>query len=128
MATGTVSVHSWNDSSFFPSSSDSDAEPTSPPQISPGRQRRGPYSPKSRLPGTIGNVGPVPGRWVDVVDDGEPEMGASYNARLEPRPNYLGSRRDTTIRRDRATGRGLRSNPVQAQRFGLDDGDEEAGW
>lgn len=120
-------MHSWNDSIFYPSSPDAEPEPESPARVSPGRQRRGPYSPNSRKPGTIGNVGPVPGKWVDVVDDGEPEMGASYNARLEPRASYRGNR-TAGERRDRATGRGLRSNPVRAQRFGADNGDEEAGW
>lgn len=129
MATGTVSVHSWNDSAFFPSSGEPE-ESTTPPRISPGRQRRGPYSPESRKPGRIGNIGAIPGKWVDVIDDGEPEMGASYNARLEPRADLRGSRRHEQTTRDRASGRGLRSNPVRAQRFGTAaaDDDEEAGW
>lgn len=105
MSTGTVSVHSWNDSTFVPSE-----------------------EPRSPAPPKNGHLGEVAGTWYDHEDDGEPEMGASYNARLEPRRGLRSARDASSQTRGwgRATGRGLRSNPVRAQRYGEEDDDD--GW
>ena len=71
------------------------------------------------------------GHWADTEDDGEPDMGQSYNARLEPRAGFRSSKSaaahaGTPRGWGRTTGRGLRSNPVRAQRFANDD--EGEGW
>ncbi|KAK5069750.1 hypothetical protein LTS08_006687 [Lithohypha guttulata] len=107
MSTGTVSVHSWNDSQFTR---------TSPP------------SKRTASPPKHGPLGEVPGYWDDHEDDGDPEMGQSFNARLEPRHGFRSSKDAANQTRGwgRAAGRGLRSNPVRAQRYG--NADEENGW
>lgn len=66
--------------------------------------------------------------WNDGAEDdeGDPPMGANYNARLDMREDYNQRSREA---RNRASGR-LRSNPVRARRFGAQpdsngDGDED---
>jgi DDB1- and CUL4-associated factor 11 len=62
--------------------------------------------------------------WADGAEDdeGEPLMGANYNARLDMREDYNERRKEA---RTRDSGR-LRSNPVQRRRYGGDeDGDED---
>ena len=63
--------------------------------------------------------------WNDGNDDdeAEPPMGSNYNCRLDLREDY----NDTKRRGPRG---GLRSNPVRAQRFGMDaeESTNGAGW
>lgn len=108
MSTGTVSVHSWNDSTYTPNS----------------RVTSQKLSSKQKA------VGAIDGTWVDNEDDGYPEMGQSCNAKLQPRPGFRASRETTTASRGWGRpGRGLRSNPVRPQRYGVEDEEgEEAGW
>lgn len=106
MSTGTVSVHSWNDIPVPQSHNTFDKEPTE------------------------GNTAPDITAGMD--DGGDPPMGSSYDARLEPREGFRRQQMYASPRGwGRQAGRGLRSNPVRAQRFGQqqeDEGDEEAGW
>lgn len=66
--------------------------------------------------------------WSDNVDDDEgfPPMGANYNARLDPRDDYNGYKREA---RDRASGR-LRSRVVRPTRYGggVEDSEDGDGW
>lgn len=110
MSTGTVSVHSWNDSTFIPN-----------------------RSPDSELLAKQRAVGAMNGHWLDTDDDGAPEMGLSYNAKLEPRPSHRSSKGwagvGTPRGWGRSSGRGLRSNPVRAMRYGMDDDEDDGpGW
>ncbi|RMZ85394.1 hypothetical protein DV737_g737, partial [Chaetothyriales sp. CBS 132003] len=62
--------------------------------------------------------------WNDGAEDdeGDPQMGGNYNAKLEMREDYNQRRRET---RARDNGR-LRSNPVPRRRYGQDeDADED---
>lgn len=108
MSTGTVSVHSWNDSTFFAGQSNLSTEERA--------------------------VGGVDGVWLDADDDGHPEMGRSYNAKLEPRPGFRNPRSSggagAGLLRGwgRTSGRGLRSNPVAPVRYGLDEEEGGGGW
>lgn len=54
-------------------------------------------------------------------------MGASYNARLEPKEGFKPSRVGIDRGWGRQQGRGLRSNPVRPQRYGVGGGDGD-GW
>ena len=99
MSTGTVSVHSWNDSTFIPAALSSKSNPLS------ARQKM---------------VGAIDGSWIDTEDDGEPEMGLPFNARLIP---AVGTRSGRDRQRSRTGGRGLRSNPVRRRA-----GEGEEGW
>jgi len=77
--------------------------------------------------------------WNDNSDSDEalPAMASNYNARLEMREDFNDVARKTRqesassrpgyATRSRAQGRGLRSNIVRPQRFGMDDEDEEMG-
>lgn len=102
MSTGTVSVHSWNDSVEVPSFSQyTNNSPSYDPPTHPG--------------------------YVDIEDGGDPEMGASYNARLQPKDCFKPSRVGQDRNWGRAQGRGLRSNPVRPVRYGMNDEDGD-GW
>jgi len=104
MSTGTVSVHSWNESTFAPNA--------------PGQLRE-----KDRM------VGAVDGTWIDHEDEGEPPMGQPYDATLEPREAPKAQQQSQQRMRARMGGRGLRSNPVRPARYGADDDDDDdGGW
>lgn len=101
MSTGTVSVHSWNDSVEIPS--ESPYTTTSPSHEAPTH----------------------PG-YFDIDDGGVPEMGSSYNAKLLPTETFKRSRVGHDRAWGRQQGRGLRSNPVRPVRYGVDG--EGEGW
>lgn len=112
MSTGTVSVHSWNDSIEIPTDATSAYGNTTPTISSPSYDR------------------PSHPGYIDIPDGGSPEMGASYNARLQAKECFKASRVGLDRGWSRQQGRGLRSNPVRPVRYGVDAGgdEEEGGW